>query len=364
MKSHLSSHTYYYSPESQIFAGPEKRRAFVSGRRPTRIRDFPAINNEHTDTFGGQNYGLQHYQLCSSLGHALGLPQLFHLEQFFGLVCRELLTLIRVPSGLPACFLGFTPFMEHGSMSSPPHPFRVFDLPTLRISDSGENVRWLHLLLNIRLGPDDDQLPLEGTGAGDFGERTKAKVKRFQEKNQIDINTKDYRDGVVGRHTWLALHELVEVGGTVFYLPKLELTMPSLPKFCNPGDPGDPPQPQLTLPPVTPPVLPANKSYAGASRRSLQRSLRRIESLDVPTSSNSAFWALGKADGSTSQVNLGVIGSINNDMVNPAAGNAVGVFGSYQTAISPARAAISHGTRKPKRPCTRACSKALEVDRR
>src|SRR5208337_1709813 len=43
------------------------------------------------------------------------------------------------------------------------------------------------------------------------------------------------------------------------------------------------------------------------------------------------FLVLGKADGSTSQVNLGAIGAINNDMVNPAAGNAVGIFGSYQT---------------------------------
>ena len=48
------------------------------------------------------------------------------------------------------------------------------------------------------LGPPDDQLQVvEGAGSVDeFGPRTEEKVKRFQEINKIDANTKYFKDGI------------------------------------------------------------------------------------------------------------------------------------------------------------------------
>lgn len=89
-----------------------------------------------------------------------------------------------------------------------PRPFKVSDLRTLRRKANGSDVVWLHALLNKHLGLPDDQLPIVGTGADDYGPRTEAKVQRFQKLNRIDIGTRYYMDGVVGQHTWEALHPL------------------------------------------------------------------------------------------------------------------------------------------------------------
>ena len=103
----------------------------------------------------------------------------------------------------------------------PPAPFVVGQLRKLEYGDTGEDVRWLHALLNARLGPRDDQLPIAGPGATDFGPRTQAKVKRFQELEKIDVGTKYYKDGVVGPHTWQALHEVSEVNTNTLFVPQL-----------------------------------------------------------------------------------------------------------------------------------------------
>jgi peptidoglycan hydrolase-like protein with peptidoglycan-binding domain len=87
-------------------------------------------------------------------------------------------------------------------------PIKESNLKTLRRDrDKGDEVVFLHSLLNRHLGPLDDQLPLEGSGAADFGQRTEKKVKKFQQLNRIDIGTRFFMDGVVGAHTWAKLLE-------------------------------------------------------------------------------------------------------------------------------------------------------------
>jgi hypothetical protein len=128
----------------------------------------------------------------------------------------------------------------------------VQNLKTLRRGPTKgreDDVVFLHMLLNSHLGPPDDQLPVQGSGAIDFGPRTEAKVKKFQQVNKIDIDNKPYfMDGVVGKHTWAALTERVLMKTFVFAAPRLQLTPPSpptLPKF-------HPKPPQLNLPfPIT-----------------------------------------------------------------------------------------------------------------
>lgn len=114
----------------------------------------------------------------------------------------------------------------------------------------GPDVLLLHALLNYHLGPPDDQLPVEGTGAEDFGPRTEAKVKRFQEVNRIDFGTRYFKDGVVGQHTWKVLNETQQVTLNVFAAPTLKLnppTFPNLPGKFPPQSPSALPAPKLTL---------------------------------------------------------------------------------------------------------------------
>jgi hypothetical protein len=112
---------------------------------------------------------------------------------------------------------------------------------TLLIGMSGDDVAFLHALLNYHLPPPEDQLPLHGAGARDFGPRTETKVKKFQQIKQIDIGTKDYMDGEVGPHTWAELTKTQKVMITItpaspsgleraisrhFPPPSLDLTLP------------------------------------------------------------------------------------------------------------------------------------------
>jgi hypothetical protein len=131
----------------------------------------------------------------------------------------------------------------------------VQNLKTLRRGSTKgreDDVVFLHMLLNYHLGPPDDQLPVQGSGATDFGPRTEAKVKKFQQVNKIDISTKYFMDGVVGPHTWAALTEPMLMKAFVFAVPRLQLTPPSppiLPNFLK--KPPVIPVPKLTLPPIT-----------------------------------------------------------------------------------------------------------------
>src|SRR5262249_8554682 len=86
---------------------------------------------------------------------------------------------------------------------------------TLRMPMRGPEVTFLHALLNYHLPLPDDQLPLTGAGAADFGLRTEAKVKKFQQIKKIDFGTKDYMDGVVGPHTWPELTKTEQITLTI-----------------------------------------------------------------------------------------------------------------------------------------------------
>ena len=129
---------------------------------------------------------------------------------------------------------------------------------TLRMPMRGPEVSFLHALLNYQLPLPDDQLPLAGPGAIEFGPRTEAKVKKFQQVNKIDFGTKDYMDGVVGPHTWAELTKTQQV--TVIVIPApltgLERAIgrhfhpsPSLtpPSLFFPGNQAPPPSQGLVL---------------------------------------------------------------------------------------------------------------------
>jgi hypothetical protein len=113
-----------------------------------------------------------------------------------------------------------------------------------------DHIVFLHCLLNSHLGPPDDQLPITGSGSTDFGPRTKAKVQRFQEINRIDIGTPDFKDGVVGRHTWAKLTETQQITLSCLAAPELKLTPPTFPSYPGmfpPPSPSAIPVPKLTL---------------------------------------------------------------------------------------------------------------------
>ena len=127
---------------------------------------------------------------------------------------------------------------------------RPIDIATarkLRLGMKGPDVLLLHALLNHHLGPPDDQLPVDGADAETFGPRTEAKVKRFQEINRIDINTRYFKDGVVGQHTWKVLNEAQQVTLQVIATPTPKLNPPTFPAHPAVPFPRTIPVPKLTL---------------------------------------------------------------------------------------------------------------------
>ncbi|GEM_PF-1443289 len=129
-------------------------------------------------------------------------------------------------------------------------PFKTSELRKLKLGMHGDDVAWLHIILNYHLGPPDDQLPITGPEAGAFGPRTLAKVKRFQQVNHIDQGTPYFMDGVVGPHTWAKLNDVGFFTLIVSLFPKLKLTPPVFPQPSN-GPSAPRIIPQLTLPSVT-----------------------------------------------------------------------------------------------------------------
>ena len=130
----------------------------------------------------------------------------------------------------------------------------VQNLKTLRKGQTKgleDEVIFLHKLLNYHLGPPGDQLPMVGPDASAFGPRTEAKVKKFQEANKIDLGTKDFKDGVVGRHTWKVLAEPFMMTSIILAAPQLKLNPPTFPPNLEIPKPPQPiliPVPKLTLP--------------------------------------------------------------------------------------------------------------------
>ena len=118
-------------------------------------------------------------------------------------------------------------------------------------SPPGDDIRFLHIRLNQMLPKTTDQLPESGDGANNFGPRTEAKVKAFQQKFKIDYGKKDYMDGVVGSHTYDYLDRCVDLNMRVFRLPELVLPIwPPPPK--RPSWPM--PIPGGMYPPASPPA--------------------------------------------------------------------------------------------------------------
>jgi hypothetical protein len=196
---------------------------------------------------------------------------------------------------------------------SPPLPFKVPELRTLKRPMKGKDVRWLHVLLNYHLPAPYSNLPIEGPGSEDFGPRTEANVKKFQEINRIDIGTKYYKDGVVGPHTWEALHPITEVKSLIDILPPL-----------NP----------IETPPKFPPVIPTPKLVPDGM---LQAQMGQTVAIpfsgkaDAGQQLQVGLLILGKADGSTSQVAVGFLGSVNIFKSDVKQSSSSGVFASWQT---------------------------------
>jgi hypothetical protein len=132
----------------------------------------------------------------------------------------------------------------------------------LQMPMRGQDVTLLHALLNYHMPPPDDQLPVAGPGALDFGPRTLAKVKKFQEINKIDFGTKYFMDGVVGPNTWAALTKTQQVTVTVTPAAPSGLER-AIERHFQPSARLTPPA--LILPQSNPPLA-SKGSYSTASR--------------------------------------------------------------------------------------------------
>jgi peptidoglycan hydrolase-like protein with peptidoglycan-binding domain len=204
----------------------------------------------------------------------------------------------------------------------PPHPFKVRELRVLRRGMRGKDVRWLHVLLNYHLAPPDNLLPIDGNGAEDFGPLTEKNVKKFQEINKIDFNTKNarnssYMDGIVGPHTWAALHPITEVGSIIAVLPPVK-----------PPGPLQLPEPQWPSV-ITPPKLVADGMLQAQMGETVSIPFKGKP--DAGQQLQVGLLVLGKADGSTSQVAVGFVGSINIFRNDSNSTSSSGVFASWQT---------------------------------
>jgi hypothetical protein len=200
----------------------------------------------------------------------------------------------------------------------PPLPFQVPELRILRFGMKGSDVRWLHVLLNYHLPPPYNLLPITGNGAEDFGPLTLKSVRRFQEVNRIDAGTPDYMDGRVGPHTWEVLHTVAEVTSSISIVPST--TAPA-------STPSRTPNTTPTVP--TPPAVQADGMVQAQAGETVfipfKGKVSGSQQLQV------GILVLGKADGSTSQTQLGYVGSL--DIFAPDLNRSItsGVYASWQT---------------------------------
>jgi hypothetical protein len=207
----------------------------------------------------------------------------------------------------------------------PPQPFQVQDLRTLVFGMKGADVRWLHVLLNYHLPAPYNLLPITGGGAEDFGPKTLQSVKRFQEVNRIDKGTPDYMDGRVGPHTWEALHTVSEVRSNLIVAPAK--TPPAVTPSVTPNKTPEPPTPAPAAP--TPPAVQADGMVQGQAGETV------LIPFKGKASESQGFQigvlVLGKADGSTSQTQLGYLGSVDIFSKDLNRTRTSGVFASWQT---------------------------------
>jgi len=206
----------------------------------------------------------------------------------------------------------------------PPQPFQVPELRILRFGMKGPDVRWLHVLLNYHLPPPYNLLPITGNGAEDFGPLTLKSVKRFQDVNRIDAGTPDYMDGRVGPHTWEVLHTVAEVSSSITIVPT-----PTPPAPTPSGTPNTTPTPKPPAPAPTPPAVAADGMVQAQAGQTVV-----IPFKGKPSGSQGlqvGILVLGKADGSTSQTQLGYVGSLNIFAKDINRSRTSGVYASWQT---------------------------------
>jgi hypothetical protein len=211
----------------------------------------------------------------------------------------------------------------------PPQPFQVPKLRTLRFGMSGSDVRWLHVLLNYHLPPPYNLLPITGNGAEDFGPMTLRSVKRFQEVNRIDAGTQYYMDGEVGTHTWRVLHTVTEVTSDITIVPSsASSNSPAAPAPAKTPN-ATPTPPAATAAPPAPPAAKADGMVQAQAGETVfipfKGKVSQSQGLQV------GVLVLGKPDGSTSQTQVGYVGSL--DLFNKDLNRTVtsGVFASWQT---------------------------------
>lgn len=200
----------------------------------------------------------------------------------------------------------------------PPQPFQVPELRVLRFGMNGPDVRWLHVLLNYHLPPPYNLLPITGNGAEDFGPLTLKSVKRFQEVNRIDAGTPNYMDGRVGPHTWEVLHMVAEVTSSITITPS-----------ATPSATAQAGTPKTTPSVPTPPAVAADGMVQAQAGQTVV-----IPFKGKPSGSQGlqvGILVLGKADGSTSQTQLGYVGSLNIFAKDLNRSRTSGVFASWQT---------------------------------
>jgi hypothetical protein len=210
----------------------------------------------------------------------------------------------------------------------PPQPFQVPELRILCFGMKGPDVRWLHVLLNYHLPPPYNLLPITGNGAEDFGPLTLKSVKRFQEVNRIDAGTADYMDGRVGPHTWEVLHTVAEVTSTIAIVPSN--TAPAAAPSRSPNATPTPPAQTPATPALpTPPAVQADGMVQAQAGETVFIPFKgkpsQGQGLQV------GILVLGKADGSTSQTQIGYVGSLNLFAKDVNSTRTSGVFASWQT---------------------------------
>lgn len=132
----------------------------------------------------------------------------------------------------------------------------------------GQEVRALQDALNyqIRRGT-----PLKVDGI--FGPKTEERVREFQRANGLVV------DGIAGPNTQAQLYEATEITLPIVFLPRLQLTFPSLTK-TSPGL-----QPPRLIPPLQwpgPPAPPPSPFVFGSSFRLGQSSLTLLPSFATP----------------------------------------------------------------------------------
>jgi hypothetical protein len=216
----------------------------------------------------------------------------------------------------------------------PTYQLRIRNLRTLSRYMTGPDVRWLHALLNWHLPRSFGSLPIYGSGSDAFGPLTEGSVKKFQEIKGIDRKDRArYKDGIVGLHTWRALHELYL--GTLL----IEVTPPPTSSrmhmqstnIPSQSDPAPSTQQNSDFPSaITPMKLEPDGmlSVQLGETRTIPFTRKTIPGQQVQI----GILLSGRTDGKSSQTTAGFVGSINvfDDDANSTSQG--GVYAQWQSA--------------------------------